>query len=80
MDGLHSRAAAWGLVVALALGLASGCGGGDSDASGRVLVVGLDGASLRVIEPMIAAGRPSGLERLSDEVVPRTLLLFMTIV
>jgi hypothetical protein len=51
------------LVAAAALALALGCGGaGDGDR--RVLIVGIDGATLRVIDPLLAAGRLPTLARL----------------
>ncbi len=58
---------AWGLVAVWVLAAAVGCAGSDPEAPGRVLVVGLDGASLRVIEPMLKAGRLPNLERLARE-------------
>ena len=51
----------------LAVALVLGCAEAPPPPRGRVLVVGIDGASMRVIEPMIAAGRLPNLAALARE-------------
>lgn len=54
-----------GALVAAALGITS-CAR-DSGAPGRVLLIGLDGATLRVARPLLEAGRLPNLARLARE-------------
>jgi hypothetical protein len=53
-----------GALAALAL---AACGGGGPAPRGRVLLIGIDGASPRVIEPLLAAGRLPNLAALARE-------------
>ena len=66
--------ARYAIKVFVSLGLAlslvfAGCDSSPDPAAsrGRVAVIGIDGASMRVIEPMMEAGRLPNLERLSRE-------------
>ena len=53
-------------LAALALALAAlACGG--EHRHGRVLLVGIDGASPRLVEPLLAAGRLPNLARIARE-------------
>ena len=60
---------AFARVVLLGLAVSAGCGAPSDPVSerGRVAVIGIDGASMRVIEPMLEAGRLPNLESLARE-------------
>jgi hypothetical protein len=59
-----SRLAAPALLACFA---AVACGGEPPPARGRVLLVGIDGASPRVVEPLLAAGRLPNLARVARD-------------
>ncbi len=56
-------------VVAILIGLAFllGACGGNAGRRGRVLLVGIDGASLRVVEPLMREGRLPHLQQLAEQ-------------
>lgn len=62
-DGERARSLRWSFLLALAAAVACG----ERDAGRRVLLVGLDGASPRVVEPLLAEGRLPNLERIARE-------------
>ncbi|MDP6243751.1 MAG: alkaline phosphatase family protein, partial [Myxococcota bacterium] len=64
---LNGRRAAWTVTSAALLALLS-CGDvRDETPSGRVLVIGIDGASLRVIQPLMQQGRLPHLESIAQK-------------
>jgi len=56
--------------------LASACGEGERP-RGRVLMIGVDGATLRIAEPLMQAGKLPNLKRMADEGVSGPLRSFM---
>jgi hypothetical protein len=54
------------MLVVAAWGAGAGCGGGEVKSRGRVLLVGIDGATLRVARPLIREGRLPHLARIAQ--------------
>lgn len=55
------------LVLLLALSAGIGCSDGARQRTGRVLLVGIDGATFRVVAPLLQEGRLPNLERLASQ-------------
>jgi len=65
-NGRRALAGWFGGLLALAVVLASGCGGPAGKSKGRVLLIGLDGVDWHLLKPLIDAGRMPHIKSLVD--------------